>query len=97
MPRETGAQLFQKHGVKSDFGAHWSMRSIYFCSCSEDRSIRFVVLLGGKVLISTKKQPSNMQRLKWGGRGQIIQEQPLLVEFSSSASSGNEKVSLWNN
>lgn len=70
------------------------MRGIYFCSCSEDHSVRFVVLLGENVLISTKKWPSNMQSLEQGEKGGIIQEQPLLVEMLSS---DNRKVSLWNN
>lgn len=75
------------------------MRSIYnFCSCSEDHSVMFVVLLRGRVLISTKKQPSNTQRLEQRGKKKnLIQEQPLLVEKPSSDSSGNGKVSLLNN
>jgi len=41
------------------------MSSIYnFCSCSEDHSLMFVVLLGGKVLISNKKQPSSTERVE---------------------------------
>lgn len=46
------------------------MRRFYdFCSCTEDHSVMFVVLLWGKVLISTKKQPSNIQRLEQEKKG----------------------------
>lgn len=59
------------------------MRKFYdFCSCTEDHSVMFVVLLWGKVLISTKKRPSNIQRLEQKKKD-LIQKQPLLVEMSS--------------
>lgn len=73
------------------------MRGIYnFFSCSEDRSIMFVVQLGGKVLSLIKKWPSSVQRPECKGKD-LVQEQPLLVEMPSTDFPGNWKVSLLNN